>query len=160
MENASKAMFIAAGVLIGIMILSLAVYLIITFGSTSAEIAKQKQLDQINQFNSQFTVYDGRKNLTIHEVITLANLATQSNINYDLDSSARGDKASMYVAVFVNGIGYLDQGIETTNLNHYTNNIRQDILKISQNNELQKYTAKVSVSQTTGMVYFITISKL
>lgn len=160
MENASKAMFIAAGVLIGIMILSLAVYLIITFGSTSAEIAKQKQLDQINQFNSQFTVYDGRKNLTIHEVITLANLATQSNINYDLDSSARGDKASMYVAVFVNGIGYLDQGIETTNLNHYTNNIRQDILKISQNNELQKYTAKVSISQTTGMVYFITISKL
>ena len=42
MENASKALLMAAEVLIGLLILSLAVYLFADFGSTSAEINKKK----------------------------------------------------------------------------------------------------------------------
>ena len=41
MENASKALLMAGGVLIGILILSLAVYLFITFGAESKEIHAQ-----------------------------------------------------------------------------------------------------------------------
>ena len=41
MENASKALIMAAGVLIGILILSLAVYLFVSFGNTSRELHKQ-----------------------------------------------------------------------------------------------------------------------
>ena len=37
MENASKALLMAAGVLMGILIISLAVFLFVTFGATSAE---------------------------------------------------------------------------------------------------------------------------
>ena len=38
MENASKALIMAGGVLIGVLIISLAVYLFVSFGQTSAEI--------------------------------------------------------------------------------------------------------------------------
>ena len=68
MENASKALLMAAGVLIGVLILTLAVYLFATFGATSAELHKQQATDRLNEFNSQFTSYEEknenwRKNL-------------------------------------------------------------------------------------------------
>ena len=58
MENASNALIIAGGVLIGVLILSLAVYLFADFGSTSAEINKKTQEQQLVQFNSKFTTYE------------------------------------------------------------------------------------------------------
>ena len=67
MENASKALLMAAGVLIGVLILSLAVYLFANFGTASAEIHKQKDMNEINKFNTQFTSYEG-KECTIHEI--------------------------------------------------------------------------------------------
>ena len=57
MENASNALIIAGGVLIGVLILSLAVYLFADFGSTSAEINKKTQEQQLVQFNSKFMDY-------------------------------------------------------------------------------------------------------
>lgn len=84
MENASKALIMAAGVLIGILIISLAVYLFVSFGSTSAEIHKQNDEQQIEQFNSQFTSYEGKK-CTIYDVVTVANLATENNKYYDFE---------------------------------------------------------------------------
>ena len=60
MENASNALIMAAGVLIGILILSLAVYLFIDFGSTASEINSQITEQQISQANSKFTIYEGQ----------------------------------------------------------------------------------------------------
>lgn len=82
MENASKALIMAAGVLIGILIISLAVYLFVDFGSTSAEINAQNAEKQINQFNSKFTSY-ADKDLTIYDVITVVNYAKENNKYYD-----------------------------------------------------------------------------
>ena len=45
MENASKALLLAAEVLIGMLVLSLMVYLFITFGSNAAKINKQLEDD-------------------------------------------------------------------------------------------------------------------
>ena len=86
MENASKALLMAAGVLIGIMVLSLAVYLFVTFGSTSAQMHQQKEQDQLNQFNSQFTSYEGKEDITIYDIVTVANLATENNKYYEFDT--------------------------------------------------------------------------
>ena len=74
MENASKALLMAAGVLIGVLILSLAVYLFANFGTASAEIHKQKDMNEINKFNTQFTSYEG-KECTVHDIVSVANLA-------------------------------------------------------------------------------------
>ena len=84
MENASKALIMVAGVLIGIMILSLAVYLFATFGATSAEMHGQIEQDRINQFNAQFTKYEGKEDITIYDIITVVNLARDSNESYTL----------------------------------------------------------------------------
>ena len=60
MENASQALIIAAGILIGILILTLGSYLYIIFGdyvsNSQAEIAK----NSLAQFNDQFLKYDNR----------------------------------------------------------------------------------------------------
>ena len=77
MENASKALMMAAGILIGVAILSLAVYLFVSFGSASAEIHEQNDANRINEFNTQFTSYVGKEDITIYDVITVANLATE-----------------------------------------------------------------------------------
>ncbi len=82
MENASKALLMAAGVLIGILILSLAVFLFIDFGSKSRVLHKQIELNQLTQYNAQYTIYSGRNDITIYDIISVANLAKQNNDNY------------------------------------------------------------------------------
>lgn len=79
MENASKALIMAAGVLIGVLLLSLAVYLFMDFGAKSAEIRNQIESNQLTQFNAQFNVYEGRKDITIYQIISLVNLAKENN---------------------------------------------------------------------------------
>lgn len=85
MENASKALLMAAGVLIGILILSLIVYLFANFGMASAEVHKQKDMNDINSFNTQFTSYEG-KECNIQDVISAVNLAIDNNKNYSLNA--------------------------------------------------------------------------
>ena len=82
MENASKALIMAGGVLIAIMIISLAVYLFTDFGTTSAEINKENTERQLTQFNTQFTTYLGRNNITVYELISVVNLAKENNSEY------------------------------------------------------------------------------
>lgn len=83
MENASKALIMAGGVLIGILLISLAVYLFADFGSTSAEINAQNAQKQITQFNSQFTSYEGKEGLTIYDIITVIGYAQENNKFYE-----------------------------------------------------------------------------
>ena len=60
MENASKALIMAAGVLIGVLILSLAAFLFLDFGATSESVYSQMESQQLTQYNAQYTVYSGR----------------------------------------------------------------------------------------------------
>lgn len=82
MENASKALIMAAEVLIGVLIISLAVYLFTNFGQTSKEINEKNREQQIVQYNTRFTSYLGRTDLTIYDVITVANLVIENNTTY------------------------------------------------------------------------------
>ena len=82
MENASKALIMAAGILIGVLIISLAAYLFADFGSTSAKINQQVEQQRIIQFNSQFTSYLN-KELTIYDVITILGYAQENNQYYE-----------------------------------------------------------------------------
>lgn len=74
MENASKALLMAGGVLIAILIMSV---LVITFqktGNVSKSYDKSVSQEEITKFNTNFTKYLG-KDLTIHEVVTICNFA-------------------------------------------------------------------------------------
>lgn len=166
MENASKALIMAAGVLIGIMILSLAVYLFATFGSTSTELHKQKETDQLNQFNSQFTSYEGKEDITIYDVITVANLATENNKYYELDRlnslPTTNKVADYYIGVLLDN-NRLDYGRNTTNetINkNYNSKINGELEEINGTQKyLKTYTCKVDISSITGRVYKVTFTK-
>ena len=83
MENASNALIMAAGVLIGILILSLAVYLFADFGRTAADINSQNEQQELIKFNTRFSAYEGREGLTIYDVITVASYANENNLYYN-----------------------------------------------------------------------------
>lgn len=164
MENASKALIMAAGVLIGIMILSLAVYLFATFGSTSAELHKQKETDQLNQFNSQFTSYEGKEDITIYDVITVANLATENNKYYEFDTNTSmptNDKVSdnyIWVELYDSSLkGIYSYGKDKTNndINKiYDRLINEELKKINNNKRyLPIYNCETYISSITGRVY-------
>lgn len=167
MENASKALIMAAGVLIGILILSLAVYLFTTFGATSAELHKQNDDNRINQFNAQFTSYVGKQGITIYDVITVANLATDNNEYYELpkvqplinDSSY----PQFYVQVVLKNERYNNQAIEGASNGggaNYNEIILNDTSKISGSKlELDEYNCKTYISNITERVYRVDFVK-
>ena len=79
MENASKALLMAAGILIGILIISLMVTLFISSRDVTITYEAAKQTEKIEQFNVNFTKYLGQ-DLTIHDVVTICNFALQNGI--------------------------------------------------------------------------------
>ncbi len=166
MENASKALIMAAGILIGVAILSLAVYLFVSFGSASAEIHEQNDANRINEFNTQFTSYVGKEDITIYDVITVANLATENNIKYEYNKQIANGKNS-YISVYLKqgtgtSLSDIARGAETsssTRAKEYNNIIQTDINSISPSSqELTKYDCTVDISKTTGLVYKVTFS--
>ena len=82
MENASKALIMAGGILIGVLILTLGLYLFISFGQQSKEMHDRITDNQLTQYNAQYTVYSTRTNITIYEIISVANLAHNNNDKY------------------------------------------------------------------------------
>ena len=170
MENASKALMMAAGVLIGIMILSLAVYLFASFGSASAEAHKQNAENQIAEFNAQFTTYQYRTDVTIHDVITVANLARSNNQTYYLDDNIGQTGNNYYIVVNAKtkaGIKNnlqnpkiysnedLNELVETdiNNMNDQYDDINKVIYKV-----LPTYTCTVEINPNTERVSKVTFN--
>ena len=80
MENASKALLMAAGVLIGILIISFMMLLLRKGGQMSSEYDNQLSDKELLKFNSQFEIYHKADN-SFFDVITVVNLA------YDVNTS-------------------------------------------------------------------------
>ena len=79
MENASKALLIAGGVLIAIIIITLAVILYTLFSNHSENYNEVMKVTQIQKFNSKFDVYIGREDITAQELISVVNLSNEYN---------------------------------------------------------------------------------
>lgn len=84
MENASKALLMAASVLIGIILISLMVIMFMNSGNVSSSYDKTISQEEISVFNSNFTKYVGR-NLTIHEVKSIIYFAEANGVKVDSD---------------------------------------------------------------------------
>lgn len=148
MENATKALIMAAGVLMGIVILSLAIYEFTSFGISSKEIHKANEETRLNEFNSQFTKYEGKDDVTIYDVITVANLAKENNSYYEfsprnLDQNTGKD---LYISVILD-----NTSIENQNQSIYKSKIDSECDS--------KYTCIATISNDTGRVYKVNFSK-
>ena len=87
MENASKALIMAAGVLIAVIVLSLFAYLYFTFNQATKDNIKQMEQSKITSFNSKYLAYDGREDLTYYDIANIATMA--KNDNEDSDEKIR-----------------------------------------------------------------------
>jgi len=85
MENASKALIMAATVLIGIMLIGIMVYLFRTGAIVGENYENKKTTEQIEAFNAKFEVFQ-RENNTISDVISAANLAYSINARNEYDN--------------------------------------------------------------------------
>lgn len=81
MENASKALAIAAGVLIGVLTIGLLVYLFSSAGSMFNEEKKGIEVQQLKEFNDQYESYH-RNLLRGTDVISIINKMINNNTKY------------------------------------------------------------------------------
>lgn len=100
MDNAVKAMYIAAGTLIALMVISVFVYMFRNGARLGHNYEQTQEGLQIERFNNQFDVYSkttfqfdselegyafAEKGSTASDIITVANLAMTVNKNNDYD---------------------------------------------------------------------------
>ena len=122
MENATKAFIMAAGVLLGVLILLLGIYLFSIFSQYSANAYGTMEKNQIAQFNSQFFKYygnttynyvdeNGKEKIvtkpiecTAHDVISIINLAQQNNVQLQLTDEVKASDETSYIQVDIGKI--------------------------------------------------------
>lgn len=167
MENATKALLIAAGVLIGIMVLSLGVSLYVSLGSYVDSTKEQLETNEISKFNTQFLKYNntivnesGNEVVSfrvgIQDVVTAANIAYENNKNLG-DINGEANENNLYVAVNVkyNGSQQLNN-IQRT-INSQDTNVwnSSKLLSSDSGHQYTCYTANIKISNITGRVYEI-----
>ena len=175
MENASKALMMAAGVLIGMMILSLGVYLYYSLGTYITSNQERMDSNELNKFNTQFIKYincksDGTQEfeLTIHDVVTVANLAYENNKKYNLTSTTEDyDESTFYVTVNADILELTDTSLSNTERTgkHLERNIDKfsDEILANNNSIYNKYMCKpedIVYSNITGRVCSINFTKI
>lgn len=79
MENATKALLIAGGVLIAIIIISIGLYLYSMFSNQSKEYNDIISATELEKFNSKFNVYIGRNDIKAQEIVSIVNFAKEYN---------------------------------------------------------------------------------
>lgn len=82
MENASKALVMAGGVLIAIMVLATLMYMMQNTASYKTQTEEQQKIEQIAKFNKEYESYN-KSLLRGTEVVTLINKAIANNAKYE-----------------------------------------------------------------------------
>lgn len=82
MENASKALLIAGGVLIALIILTMFIVMYNNMANIQKEQEEQTRIEQIAAFNAEFEAYN-KKVMYGTDVITLINKVAENNKKYN-----------------------------------------------------------------------------
>ena len=161
MENASKALIMAAEVMIGVLVLSLMVYLFVSFGSNSAEINEQVDETKLAEFNNQFDKYRDQTDNTIYDIVTLANLARENNEYYELDTPTN---SNYYISIKIGS-----KNIEKMKSNELKKYITDEVESITVTQSdidegnvkiLNTYSCKVTYNDITGRVKTVEFTKI
>ena len=89
MENAAKALEIAAGVLIGVLLMALIVYFFKSAGEWPQQEEDMASVEQVAKFNLEYEVYN-KKGMYGVDVISCLNKAKDNNDKYFGDQSKLG----------------------------------------------------------------------
>ena len=143
MENASKALLIAGGILIVMLIVSLLLFgyrAISDFYSSQDEL---KEIEDVAKFNSQFNGYD-RENISGYELVSLANKVADYNYRYSIASDSANDKNYLPITLVID---FIDED--------HRNQFLYDQSNIVKNNRLLRqnsYTQSASKNEIEGNI--------
>lgn len=160
MENASKALIMAAEILIGVMIISIGVYIFNEMGTYSAETTAQMEEAQLAQYNNQFLKYYGNEReddtgktvpikCTIHEIIGVANLAKKINAQNRFEGVQTPSDTSDYIQIELSP--KYDSGVQSKVLKNLETASDSDLISIVKTNDIQTSTVSPYDPET---VYF------
>lgn len=79
MENASNALIIAGSILIAIIILSIGVILFSSYSKIGESYEQTRVVERLTKYNSNFTIFEERTDITAQEIVTLVNYARNYN---------------------------------------------------------------------------------
>ena len=155
MENAVKALYIAAGVLITVMVLSLAAVLYASLQGYVDNTNKQIKFNSVNSFNTKYLNYinisNGEKqfDLRIQDIITIASATYENNRSNNIDINQwEATPNSLYVEVLLNG----------TRIDQTINEQMVELLQTNKDTTFQCSANDVLISENTGQVYSISFS--
>lgn len=149
MENASKALLMASTVLVGVLLLSLGVYLFTIFGDFSADMSKELNQKNIDEFNAQFIKYESyydfkekawKNTCRAQDVVSIANIARENNSKYEY-TTADETNGYYYVKVIVKKGSHVISNFEAKSLEDY-----KEFLK--------KYSGEEKTDTTTEKKYY------
>lgn len=163
MENASKALIMAGGILIAIMVISLGVYIFSKFGDFAKNQETQVFEKNVTEFNAQFTKFEGAEDITAQDVVTVINIARNNNKMYNLEDSEGHKEGNYYVnaTVTVNGKTY-NQNQNYQKESPYKNNLNTFLKDNSFDNAGNLILYKCNIKDyddITGRVCSIEFSK-
>ncbi len=92
MENASKALLIAGGILISLLVLAIMVYVFASYRGNVISYQQTVATTEIQKYNENFLKFQGREDITIQEIISLVNYAPQYYKQTGVDVSIQVDK--------------------------------------------------------------------
>lgn len=158
MENASRALLMAATVLVGVLIASVGVALFSSFAGSSKDIVDRIEESKISQFNNNFFKYYGEsQEVTAHDVITMVNVARANNAEYGVESESSYSHSSPYIRIQVRNIRNFEKKTES----YYAQFIKDNMLIEDEAGNLTKTKlfkcTKIVTSNETGRVIFVKI---
>lgn len=142
MENASKALLIAAEILIALMVISIGVYLWANFSKVSETYSQEMSSQQIQEFNTNFTKYQGRTNITAQEIVSVIHFAKETK-----------NKTGITVQVRV-GSSYMEGKAETELTDFLIYRLGNIVIDPSNSKIIIPYyeCIGVTINTTTGLV--------
>lgn len=134
MENASKALIMAASVILGIMIITFSVFVFGIFKDYNAKNTSQIEEKEDSKFNSEFFKYyeNGKDVLKVnpHDIVSIVNFAKENNLKYSLNEPKEN---SYYVTIDVLTKNEKIYNFEKKSQDEYTSFIEQNkIFKCSE----------------------------
>ena len=145
MENATKALLISGGILIGLLAISIGVYLFANYSQIGSTYDRSLQATEIQKFNANFTKFEGRDDITLHEIVSVANYAREYN---DKNEGSGNHIAVNVIGITPPGLTRKDEGIYIT-----------DLTELIKNDDGSDYTMNSILYDSDGLVNGITFYK-
>ena len=134
MENATKALLISGGILIAMLVISIGIVLFSNYRDVGSSYQQQLSATQIQKFNANFTKFEGRNDIIIQEIVSLANFVKDYNT----------DNEGKEIEVILQGNDLTAPGVDL-------------IYKLK--NDTGNYNAKIDEYDNDGLVKKITFYK-